>query len=764
MQSKINAFLLCAFIPFSLSATEMETETESDSIKKFDLPTIVVVQSTKNLLTYDKLYSPITQVSMRDILQQGLKNPKKLSSIVPNLYIPDYGSSMTSTIYMRGFGSRIDNPVLGLYVDDVPIIDKNNYDFDFFDVKDINVFRGPQSTLYGRNSMLGVMEITTLSPSDTNGGTINLEYGKNNWVSTRASYYKKHFGFSIGYRHSDGYFRNEYNGDKVDNYDALSFRGKYQADLMHNLSFENSLSLSLLKQGGYAYGQYKDGVLHNVNYNDTCTYKRFSLVDGLKLKLRTGRFSISSVTSVQWLIDRMFLDNDFTSADIFTLAQEQHQYALTEEIILRPEKHPSWWNHQTGVFAMFKHNNLTAPVELRQTAINSFILDEANSAMAAAGSPMRLAFSENVIPIRDDFQLENFDVALFHESYFTLKNWLITAGLRLDYERNSMNYNCDATVHWLMNMVRNDIVIPYTNPREVNSVYNGHIHHGYIQLLPKLAMAYNIFPSDRSINKLKLTASVSKGFKAGGYNTQIFSDIIKNKLKTDMMIDAHRPTDSETAEITSENTTYKPETCINYEIGSSYSHAFDDGGMFRLSVTGFLVNSNNLQITVMSSENSTGRVMANAGKARSVGFEADGSYIYQGWNFSASFGYTNAYFRQYVDGNNDYCDKKIPYAPQSTLMMRTSKQFQMGNNIFTIGIEGNQIGKMWWNELNTIHQNNYFTLNADASFSINKFTVYGRIENITCTDYYTFYFKSVGNEFMQKGKPFQWTVGCTYSL
>ena len=84
---------------------------------------------------------------------------KNLSQNVPNFYVPDYGSRMTSSIYVRGLGARIDQPVMGLNIDNVPVLNKDNYDMELADAERIEVLRGPQSTLYGRNTMGGVINI-----------------------------------------------------------------------------------------------------------------------------------------------------------------------------------------------------------------------------------------------------------------------------------------------------------------------------------------------------------------------------------------------------------------------------------------------------------------------------------------------------------------------------------------------------------------------------------------------------------------------------
>lgn len=135
----------------------------------------VVTSSVKR----ESFFSDIPGVStflMRRIEERGIASPKNLSAVVPGLNIPDYGTSMTSTIYVRGLGSRMDNPVIGLYVDDVPIIDKNCYDFSFTDIRRIDFLHGPQGTLYGRNSMLGVLSVETLSPTAYQGtrGIMNM--------------------------------------------------------------------------------------------------------------------------------------------------------------------------------------------------------------------------------------------------------------------------------------------------------------------------------------------------------------------------------------------------------------------------------------------------------------------------------------------------------------------------------------------------------------------------------------------------------------
>ena len=76
-----------------------------------------------------------------------------------------------------------------------------------------------------------------------------------------------------------------------------------------------------------------------------------------------------------------------------------------------------------------------------------------------------------------------------------------------------------------------------------------------------------------------------------------------------------------------------------------------------------------------------------------------------------------------------------------------------------IGAEYTGVGRIWWNEPNTRSQGWYGLLAANVSFDFGRFSIFARGENLTDEDYYTFYFKSVGNEFMQRSKPARFTAG-----
>ena len=145
-----------------------------DTLRTVQMDEVVVVATPKENRALRELpiaSSRLTQSAMRAKQVTGIKS---LTSLVPNLFIPDYGSRLTTAVYIRGIGSRINTPAVGLYVDNIPYIDKSAFDFNYADIEQIEVLRGPQSLLYGRNTMGGLIKVQTKSPFTYQGTDIRL--------------------------------------------------------------------------------------------------------------------------------------------------------------------------------------------------------------------------------------------------------------------------------------------------------------------------------------------------------------------------------------------------------------------------------------------------------------------------------------------------------------------------------------------------------------------------------------------------------------
>ena len=135
------------------SASLTPDTNPADTIKVVDVEEIVIIATPKEHRKLREQPASVTLLSQQQMQEAQVNGIKTLTAVVPNLFIPDYGSRLTSAVYIRGIGSRINTPSVGLYVDNIPYINQSAFDFGYADVERIDVLRGPQSTLYGRNAM-----------------------------------------------------------------------------------------------------------------------------------------------------------------------------------------------------------------------------------------------------------------------------------------------------------------------------------------------------------------------------------------------------------------------------------------------------------------------------------------------------------------------------------------------------------------------------------------------------------------------------------
>ena len=176
---------------FCLLATGNVLAEEADTLKVVDVEEITVIAAPKENRKLREQPAAVTLLSQQDMQNAQVNSIKNLTSVVPNMFIPDYGSRLTSAVYIRGIGSRINTPSVGLYVDNIPYIDKSAFDFSYADVERIDVLRGPQGTLYGRNAMGGLIKVHTKSPFSYQGTDFRMGAGTYNAYNTSLTHYHR---------------------------------------------------------------------------------------------------------------------------------------------------------------------------------------------------------------------------------------------------------------------------------------------------------------------------------------------------------------------------------------------------------------------------------------------------------------------------------------------------------------------------------------------------------------------------------------------
>ena len=712
------------------------------------LEEVSIVASIKMPDSDEKGAFAATTVNRAALENRHVNSIKELTAIAPNFYQPDYGSRMTSSIYVRGFGSRIDQPVVGMNVDERPVMNKNGYDFDLFDIDRVQIVRGAQGALYGRNNSGGAINVYTLSPLHFQGKRLTLEYGNENHLRLKASHYaapSKSFGWSssVFFSHSDGFFMNRERGEKCDGGENIAVRLRGQWLPSDGWSIDNTFTAGYTDEGGWAYRQYSADALAPVAYNDPCSYRRFSVGNGVVVKRFFDGFTLSSTTGYQYMRDRMRIDNDFTPLDYFSMGQYQNEHSVTQEFVAR-SKEKSAFSWQTGLFGFYKHNRMSAPVRFKRYGIDNLILKNANEYYYHLLGPDReLSFRDDNFTIEDDFVIPAYGAASYVQLGYKVAGFELSAGLRLDYERSTMDYDSRSLVHYKT----------YKNSEEYTALpvdFVGDNSTDALELLPALSLSYS-----KEWGMVYLSAR--KGFKAGGFNTQLFSDILQSKL-TGMLIGSGLDADAS-------STVYKPETNWTYELGTHLSPL--SSGALRLSATLFYIDCHHQQLTVFPKGLSTGRMMSNAGESFSCGVEASMAYRVGDFTINAAYGYTHAEFKKYRSGDNDYSGKILPYAPRETVSanveyrMPVSREFA---NFLVLNVGWTGVGRIYWNEENTLSQAFYGLLSASLTWEKGIFgaSLWGK--NLLDEQYNTFYFCSIGNDFFAQGKPLQFGVSLHINL
>ncbi len=768
---------------YSLPTNE-NISAPADTTRVIDIEEVVVIATPKenNRLRQQPLSA--TSFSQGDMRNNSVTSVKSLSGLVPNLFIPDYGSKLTTSVYVRGIGSRINTPAVGLYVDNIPFIDKSAFDFNYSDIERIDVLRGPQGTLYGRNTMGGLIRVFTKSPFTYQGTDVSLGAATYNNYKASVTHYHRisdKFAFSAGafYEHDGGFFENvARNNEKIDKGNEAGGRMRAIWLPKDNLKLDFTVNYEYLNQGGYPYQltslsendiYYQDikGDLGKVAYNNECGYMRHLLNGGLNLEHQADNFILSSVTGFQYLKDEMNLDQDFTRKNVYTMSQRQNSKTLSEEIVLK-SKPGRRWQWTTGVSGFYQWLDTEGPVTFHEDGISSLMEDNVNGIFKKIKEEkpmmpdMSLDITDNNILIGGNFKSPMLSTGIYHQSTINdiiFEGLSFTAGLRMEYERYWLDYNSNANINFDFKI--SVMPMPFKDLKSSPNV-NGNISHDYIQLLPKFALQYDFNKNNN------IYASVTKGYRSGGYNIQMFSEIVQGEMINGMIAALDEKSHGMVSQMggdkiphyeydIQETTMYKPEYSWNYEIGSHLT-MFD--GRLQADIASFYMDTHDQQISRFA-ESGLGRITVNAGKSRSVGGElALKAQITDAFSLNGNYGYTHATFTDYVVSDEvNYNGNYVPFVPKHTFniggqyIFRMKRGAWLDNIIVNANYKG--AGRIYWTEQNNAYQDLYGTLNGRVSLNKGNGQIGLWINNALNTDYQAFYFESMDRGFAQMGRPMQ---------
>jgi iron complex outermembrane receptor protein len=672
MTMRLTLFTFALLVPAAASA-------QSTPPPAVTLPTVTVTAQKEPANPQDLPVS-LTLVPLDALWNDGFTTIGELSFRAPNTFFSDFTARKLSNPRFRGLGSSPANPAITTYIDGVPQLNANSSSVELLDVNQVEFVRGPQSTLFGRNTLGGLVNVSSVRPSLTKWtGSAVVPFGNYAAFDVRANASgpigrKAAVGFAIGHAQRDGFTTNDVTGRDIDARNATF--GKAQLLLTPAASWEARVIYTgeRARDGDYALmdlGALRARPQHASRDFEGRTDRDINAATFLA-RHEGRKFTFTSTTGyVRWKTNDE-TDLDYTPAPLLFRRNAEKDAQFTQEI--RFASAPSaalklsdaaslkW---QAGVF-LFRQN-------YEQDAVNSY--------GAAVLSPF--------IPIPVDqhspqAELDDTGVGLYGQGTIALNKVDITLGARFDRE------NRDA-------LLSTFFVAPFPIAPAVNVDTDKSFSH----VSPQAAVSFRVTPDAMAY------VSVNGGFKAGGFN----------------------PASPAGAEA------YDEEQSWNVEGGVKTSWA---ARRVTANVAVFTIDWSALQLNLPNPAVPGQFYISNVGSARSTGFEVEvNGRAREGVDLFATFGYTRARFGAGTTSSGaSVTDNRVPNTPDYTASFgaRLSRALTPAITLYGGG-EAVFYGAFKYDDLNLAGQDAYSLVNIRGGARGGRLFVEGWVRNAFDTHY-----------------------------
>lgn len=618
----------------------------------------------------------LTVLSDVQLEDAGVVDTEGLINEVPNMHMIDAGNHSSAGFFsLRGITPVMEGEQsVGFFVDDVY---HSTFDAGLFDVERIEVLKGPQGTLYGRNTLAGVVNVLTKSPTQDWQGEASLSAGELNSLALQAVVSgpllenKLLMRLAVRKATSDGGFKNQLTGnDKSDERDDMSVRGKLKWLLNERSQVELSHELQHGRNGNASFKIIGTGAddPHQVNMD----YEGFADLDASATKLRLNYsgdgYEFTSITAHtdEQIVDS--IDLDFSTLDFMRLDTDVAVDRVSQEVRLLS-------NNDTGI------EWLAGVYLFQEKSATEFFVD------------MRQGVPEYGLPPFKDItesQTDSDGYALFGQLGYQITDRLkLSAGLRYDYESKDFE------------------IKQFTDP-VLGDTVSLEDDADFDSWLPKLALAYEVSPF------LNTYATIARGYKSGGFNRLASID--------NPNIDIF----------------FEPEFTWNYEVGfkSSWLNNRLDitGALFHIDWSDQQIEQ---QFYPQSVTTNAGESTSQGLELELTAKASSNLQLSAGLGYThAKF---DSYRDDLVDtvsgeviGVADYSGNRTPYVPQVTYNLAADLQID-ANWFARLGLRGN--GDYYHDVQNTIKEEAYQIVNARLGYEKEQFQLYLWAKNLLDEEY-----------------------------
>jgi iron complex outermembrane receptor protein len=526
----------------------------------------VVVTAQRRSQNIQDVPISVLAVSARELTAAGIKNTQDLGQITPNVtIISPIGAGNQPLITIRGIGlndfSTNNAGPNGVYVDDIYISAPSAQNMSLFDVSQVQVLKGPQGTLYGRNTVGGALVFTDNRPTDDFSGNAHVEYGNYNTLQVEGAVSgpitpNLAGRISAVYNHSDGYFRNALTGSPIDNVnnEAIRLQLLYKPNDKLKIYFASTIGyvknhpqpyghVGVLLPGtqglatptfctpaqanaggcvdlfGYGTPPYWKG-----SFNREQNLTNLAAITQFRVDYDVGPVVLTSITS--WQYDDKFHpeETDASPNNLITATYGVHSNTYTQEF--RAAHSSKDFNWVVGAY--YLHELLTQNQPL------SFFYD--GDKFGGLGIPAGSGNFDTIAQISYDKSAQTIDSgAVFGQGDYTFDQLTLTLGARYTWERKAFDYSGST-------QFQNGGLGNYGPLQDFIHADNSQTNSNVTW---RAALNYAITP------QVRVYASVATGFKSAAFNGTFLSN--------------------DPAQAALQLQPIKPETVTTYEIGEKAS-------------------------------------------------------------------------------------------------------------------------------------------------------------------------------------------------
>ena len=626
--------------------------SQEDPEIRIKVPTITVT-AQKEPEDQQRVPVSVTGVPAETLESAGIRIVSEAAIFAPNTYFTEGSARKLSNAAFRGIGSSPSNPAITTYFDGVPQLNANTSSIELLDIQQIEFVRGPQSALFGRNTLGGLVNITSARPSiSTWTGALSAPFGNHGTWGVRGGIggpvisNKLSAGFAFAEINRDGFTVNSVTGNDIDTRSAFS--GKAQLLYVPNAAWEGRLiftserardgdyalnDVALLREDPFTAARDFEGRVDRDVFNTTVLLRRAA-----------GPITFSSATGfVDWRTQDV-TDLDYTPAPLITRDNTENAFQFTQEVrfasadssplLLSDGARLRW---QSGVFLFTQ--------DYDQDAINQF------APFVFGPGPVTLHSPRSA--------LEDFGLGLFGQATMTLADRLdIAAGARFDYED------------------KNATLETFTDQQpEFATLVDA--QQDFSNVSPQISGAYRLQP-DKTVY-----ATVGRGYKAGGFNPA-------------------SPAGSES---------YGEEKTWNLEGGVKTLWA---DGRISANAAVFHIDWDDLQLNLPNPAAVGAEFyIANVGGATSNGVELEiGARAAPGVDLFTAIGYTHARFGEGSSSSGaDVEGHKIPNTPDYTVSAGAQYSLAVGPATLQARADAVFYGAFQYNDRNSLGQDAYSLVN-----------------------------------------------------